>query len=71
MFVLGSVAKGRYTASSDIDLLVALDLNADERAQLMAGVFMAMPNAPIELHITDEKGWCNWYSRFIDDLVEV
>ncbi|MDG6928034.1 MAG: nucleotidyltransferase domain-containing protein [Nitrososphaerota archaeon] len=55
VFVFGSVVKGRYTASSDIDLLMVLDLNADERAQLMASVFMSMPDAPIELHIASEK----------------
>lgn len=74
IYVFGSTVRGTYTAASDIDVLVVLpkDLSPDERAELMARVFMDMPDAPVELHITDEKG-LNWYMRFIkkEELVEV
>jgi len=75
VYVFGSVVKGKYTASSDIDLLVVLPFSPslEIRSQLMAEVFMKLPDAPIELHITDVKGYKNWYSRFLNEkeLVEI
>ncbi len=74
IYVFGSTVRGTFTAASDIDVLVILpkDLGPYERAELMARVFMDMPDAPVELHITDRKG-LSWYMRFIkrEELVEV
>jgi len=75
VYVFGSTVRGSYTASSDIDLLVVLpqSLDLNERAKLRAMVFMKFPDAPLELHIVNEKEFKDWYLRFIksDELVEV
>jgi predicted nucleotidyltransferase len=75
VYIFGSVVKGKRTASSDIDLLVVLPFSPslEIRSQLMAEVFMKFPDAPIELHITDDRGYKNWYAKFLNEkeLVEV
>lgn len=75
VYVFGSVFKVKYTASSDIDLLVVLPFSPslEIRSQLMAEVFTRFPDAPIDLHITDVKGYKNWYSRSLNEkeLVEI
>jgi len=72
-YVFGSVIKGEYTTSSDIDILVILDRepSPDEVADMRANVYMAMPDAPIELHIVSRRKFKNWYARFIDKMIKV
>lgn len=74
VYVFGSVIKGKYTAASDIDILVVLDKNVsrDEEYKVKAEVYMSV-EAPIELHITSIEKFEHWYKRFIkeEELVEI
>jgi len=71
VYVFGSVVEGRYTALSDIDILVITN-NINKKYEIMAKVYSSI-EAPIELHITTEELFKRWYRRFIDEdlLVEV
>lgn len=73
IFVFGSVVRGEYTASSDIDILVVSDeVNRESAARLKANILRKIGMAiPIEIHVTTRKGLDAWYLRFIDKLVEV
>jgi predicted nucleotidyltransferase len=69
--VFGSVVKGNFTASSDIDILVIT--KAIERKDDMIVEVYRRIKAPVELHITSPDKFKSWYIKFIDinELVEV
>ncbi|MEM3404551.1 MAG: nucleotidyltransferase domain-containing protein [Nitrososphaeria archaeon] len=72
--MFGSIVKGRYTASSDIDVLVVLQKSPskDKEYEVKAEVYMST-EAPIELHIASVEKFERWYKRFIkeEELFEV
>lgn len=71
VFVFGSVVRGRYTAASDIDILVVTDRD-EEKYRIMVEVYKRV-EAPVELHVTTPERFASWYMRFIspEELVEV
>lgn len=69
VYVFGSVVDGRYTAASDIDILVVVDVDADEAYKIKAEVYREV-DAPIQLHIVNQIQ-LQWYTRFTNKLVEV
>jgi hypothetical protein len=71
LYVFGSLVKGYYTASSDIDILVVTD-RIDLKYDMMVAVYKAI-EAPIELHIVTEDKFRDWYLRFIeeDEIIEI
>ncbi len=71
VYVFGSVVKGRYTASSDIDILVITD-KIEERDRMRVRVYKLV-EAPVELHLATPETFNNWYRRFLRDeeIVEV
>lgn len=63
--VFGSVVKGKFTANSDIGILVVIrGISYDEAVNLKVKVYREI-NAPLELHTVNEKDF-EWYKRFID-----
>jgi predicted nucleotidyltransferase len=71
LYVFGSVLDKRYTASSDIDILIVVDgVDREEATRAKARILGAI-DAPIELHIVSSGELERWYSRFIDKLEEV
>jgi len=71
VYVFGSVVEGRYTAGSDIDILVVVDgVDREEAFKMKAKIYKKI-NAPLEIHIASSAEFENWYSRFIDKLEEV
>ena len=72
VYVFGSVLTGKYTAASDIDILVVLDEkpNPKEEAEVKASIYMEL-DAPIQLHVISRKELESWYGRFIDKMVEI
>ena len=64
VFVFGSVVRGKFTATSDIDILVITE-KIDMKYEIMTEVYKSI-DAPIELHIITQKQLNNWYLRFID-----
>ena len=71
VYVFGSVVRGRYTASSDIDILVVME-RIEDRHRVMTEVYKRV-KAPIELHITTSEKLSSWYKRFIEpgEMVEI
>ena len=71
VYVFGSVIEGKYTAGSDIDIIVVVDcVTRDEAIRMKASVIKSI-EAPIELHIATKEEYENWYCRFIDRVEEV
>lgn len=69
VYVFGSVVRGRFTASSDIDVLVVTE-KIERKYEMMVSVYKAI-EAPVELHVVTPKGFL-WYKRFSgDEMVEV
>jgi len=71
VYVFGSVARGKFTAASDIDILVITN-KPQLKYEMMVHVYKEL-EAPIELHITTPKGFEKWYKRFLkpEELIEV
>ncbi len=71
VYVFGSVVKGKYTASSDIDILIVTK-NIKEKYQMKVKVYKEI-EAPVELHITTPDKFYSWYKRFIepDGIIEI
>ena len=74
VYVFGSVVRGRYTASSDIDILVVtpIKLSREDIYRLKTEVIVSI-DAPLELHIVSRDEFENWYKRFIskEELHEI
>lgn len=71
VYAFGSALKGRYTAVSDIDILVVVDgVSREDAYRVKAAVYGAV-DAPIELHVASSEEFERWYKRFIDELEEI
>jgi len=64
VYVFGSVVREKYTAASDIDILVVTK-KIEEKNRIMVEVYKKV-KAPVELHITTPKQFSTWYKRFIN-----
>jgi len=71
IYVFGSVVKGKYTASSDIDILVVTK-DIKKKDQMKVNVYKEI-DAPIELHIVTSEKFYTWYKKFIktDEIIEI
>jgi len=72
IYVFGSVVRGLYTASSDIDILVITE-NINLKYDIMVTVYRELIDAPIQLHVVTPELYEKWYKRFIkpDEIVEI
>ncbi|MEM3387909.1 MAG: nucleotidyltransferase domain-containing protein [Thermoproteota archaeon] len=73
VYVFGSSVRGRFTASSDIDILiVAEDVDYEEASKVKAQVYMKL-DYPVEIHVATPKQFADWYMRFIveGEILEV
>lgn len=73
VYLFGSSISGKYTASSDIDVLVVVEnVSYEEALKVKARVYMTL-NYPIEIHVVAKKHFTNWYMRFIgeDEILEI
>lgn len=74
VYVFGSVPRGRFTASSDLDILIVLGEKRDEEEiYRMKALVYSKIDTPIELHIVSEDEMEKWYKRFIepDNIEEI
>ena len=71
VYVFGSVVRGKYTAASDIDVLIVTE-KIEEKYKIMVKVYKEI-KAPIELHITTPQKYATWYKKFIkpEEIIEV
>jgi predicted nucleotidyltransferase len=63
VYVFGSVVRGDYTASSDIDLLVVTS-NSKLKYDIMVAVYKEV-DVPVELHVTTPEVFERWYKKFV------
>lgn len=56
VYVFGSLVRGKFTASSDIDLIVVTE-KVERKYEMMVRVYKAS-EAPIKLHVVTPKGFC-------------
>ena len=64
VYVFGSTVRGKYTAASDIDILIVTN-KIKEKYKIMVKTYKKV-KAPIELHITTPKQFKTWYKKFIN-----
>ncbi|MBC7131307.1 nucleotidyltransferase domain-containing protein [Candidatus Bathyarchaeota archaeon] len=71
VYVFGSVARGNFTAASDIDILIVT--GAVEKKYVMMVEVYKDTEAPVELHVTTPEKFEGWYRRFIDpeEIIEI
>ena len=74
VYIFGSFAKGKFTALSDIDLLIVTnvyDVNVIDKAK--AFLKRRYIDYPFEFHIVNESVYHRWYERFIpkEDLIKI
>jgi len=71
LYVFGSVVRRKYTATSDIDILVVTE-KLQQKYEIIVQVYKSI-EAPVELHITTEEIFEKWYKKFIDkkELVKI
>ena len=73
VYIFGSTIKGKYTAMSDIDILIVVSENLDKRVreELKAEIAYNI-DAPLEIHIVSEREFKEWYKKFIgnNELLE-
>lgn len=65
----GSVLRGDYTASSDIDIIVIPSVMAF-KDKITLAVWRSL-DAPVQLHIITKEQFEEWYLRFIDMYKEI
>lgn len=73
VYLFGSSVKGKYTASSDIDILIVVDnASYEEASKFKAQIYMEL-DYPLEIHVATPKQFTNRYIRFIkeDGILEI
>lgn len=71
VYVFGSVAEGKHTAMSDIDMLMVVDDISREDAYRLKAMIYRTVEAPIELHVTSNDEFKHWYKRFVHKLEKI
>jgi len=73
VYIFGSTLKGRFTAASDIDLLIVCDEIDREEAELLKVEIVSSLgySVPLQIHIATTKEFKEWYLRFVEEIEEV
>lgn len=74
LYLFGSVARGRYTAASDIDILIITGLDDDDLLErIRTSLKRKFINHPLELHLVKRTMYDRWYSRFLpeEELIKI
>ena len=68
VYIFGSFARGKYTAISDVDLLIITDVDDVELFdRVKAFLKRKYIDYPFEFHIVSETVYNRWYKRFIPE----
>lgn len=74
VYLFGSVAEGKDTPSSDIDIMVVssrIPKSAGERAKVISRILEEVGlDAPLEVHLVSPEEEA-WYLRFVKKRVEI
>ncbi len=67
VYLFGSSVKGKYTASSDIDILIVVEgVSYEEASRVKARIRMTL-DYPVEVHVATPKQFADWYMKFIKE----
>jgi predicted nucleotidyltransferase len=69
VYICGSLLRGRFTASSDIDILVV-----SERPELeyrIKTLVYGSTEAPVQIHFCSREKLETWYMKFLGEMEEV
>ena len=70
VYVFGSTLISRYTATSDIDVLIVADMGEEETTLIKAEMYKTV-DAPVEVHVATQEQFERWYKRLIHRLEEI
>jgi predicted nucleotidyltransferase len=67
VFLFGSIVRGDFLFSSDIDVLVVSDnFKENERGKIISQLLNEVGFfSPFQIHLVKTKGFKNWYKKFI------
>lgn len=74
VYLFGSAARGRYTALSDIDMLVVSDIeDLEQISKIKASLKRKYLGYPLEFHIVNKPTYDKWYKRFLseEELIKI
>jgi predicted nucleotidyltransferase len=73
VYVFGSTIKGRFTAASDIDILIVCDeIDRDKAEHLKVKVLRALGySVPLQIHVATTRELKEWYLKFVEEIEEV
>ena len=73
VYVFGSTIKGRFTAASDIDILIVCDeINKDGAEHLKVKVLRSLGySVPLQIHLATTRELKEWYLKFVEEIEEV
>lgn len=74
VFLFGSIVKGGYSPSSDIDLLLispSVPKQQHKRAKIKAKIYQEIGlSSPFEIHLITPEEF-SWYQRFINKKIKI
>jgi len=71
VYLFGSVLEGKYTAMSDIDLLIVVDGVDREEAYRVQAMIYGKIEGPLELHVASAAQFDRWYRRLTNHFEEI
>ena len=74
VYLFGSTARGKYTALSDIDILIISDIDYLEQIdKIKASLKQKYIDYPLEFYIVTRATYDKWYKRFVsgEELIKI
>ena len=73
VYAFGSVVEGKFTASSDIDILIVSDsIGREEGSFLKADILRRIGySVPLQIHVATHRELTEWYLRFVGKIEEL
>lgn len=73
VYAFGSAVEGKFTAASDIDILiVADDVGREEGSLLKAEILRQVGySVPLQIHVATSRQLTAWYLRFVGKIEEL
>lgn len=70
VYVFGSAVEGKFTAASDIDILIVSDdVERDEGSLLKAEILRQVGySVPLQIHVATSRQLTDWYLRFVGTI---
>jgi hypothetical protein len=72
VFVFGSILKGKFSPTSDIDvLIVSRNLDSSKKSSIKTFLYKKIGFfSPFEFHLTSNDEYIHWYKNFIKENIK-